>query len=222
MPVLVGAFQSSGGGTVRPSFGASGTLARQITHGAPFDVFLSADESYVRGLVDSGFGVDRGAVYALGRLVLIAPQTGTVSIEAGLPGLAAAIETKAIDRIAIANPNHAPYGVAAKQALAAVGLWDATRNIRVIGENVAQATQFALSGPKHVGLVAASMIETPALKGMIRFQSIAADLHDPIRHRMLLLDSNASVAVAFYDFMSSNEAAQILKAYGFSAPSGAS
>ena len=221
MPTLISTFQEAGGRSVRTSFGASGTLARQIAQGAPFDVFLSANETFVFDLAEAGHVPDPGHIYALGRLVLISPIDGDVKIDERLEGVRTGLVAGTLTQFAMANPSHAPYGQAAEQVLIRSDLWEMTEPFRVTGENVAQAAQFALAGPGHVGLVAASTAKTPALRGTIRVATLSPALHDPIRHRMVLIDRRNQKARAFYDFLQTDEAKAVFEMFGFSAaPSG--
>ncbi len=134
---------------VRLSFGSSGNYFRQIGQGAPFQLFLSADEEFVFKLHDSGRTEDRGVLYATGRIVLFVPKGSSFTADAKMSGLKQAIEGNVVRRFAIANPEHAPYGRAAEQALRKLGLWDALQGKLVLGENVSQAAQFASSGSRR-------------------------------------------------------------------------
>ena len=106
------------------SFGSSGNLSRQIEQGAPFEIFFSANEEYVFRLVQQGHTRDQGVLYALGRLVLFVPQGSAVTLEADLSGLERGLQDATLQRLAMANPEHAPYGMAAHTALQRAGLWE--------------------------------------------------------------------------------------------------
>ncbi|MGE3483041.1 MAG: molybdate ABC transporter substrate-binding protein, partial [Gammaproteobacteria bacterium] len=133
------------GRTVTLVFGSSGTFATQLEQGAPFELFLSADEQYVFALADKGLTRDRGMLYAIGRIVLFIPYGSPLDADAGWRGLEDALADGTLRRFAIANPAHAPYGRAARAALHHRGLWDALAPHLVLGENAAQATEFAAS-----------------------------------------------------------------------------
>jgi molybdate transport system substrate-binding protein len=222
LPEIAAAYETETGVAVRLSFASSGTLARQIAQGAPFDVFLSADERFVLSLAQGGHVADAGRIYALGRLALVARPDGAVALDAAMTGVRTALAAGTLDRLALANPDHAPYGRAARQALQALNLWDATAAHRVTGENVAQAAQFAVSGPRTVGLVAASLLHAPGLKGRIAGVVLSDTLHAPVRHRMVLIDGDDAAAAAVYAYLASDAAATVFRAHGFAAPGGAS
>jgi molybdate transport system substrate-binding protein len=143
---IAGNFKANTGKEVRLNFGSSGNFVSQLQQGAPFEMFLSADEGFVFQLADSGKTVDRGALYAEGRIVLFAPIGSALKPDAQFSDLRAALADGRIQRFAIANPEHAPYGRAAEQALKGQGLWDKIQPKLVLGENVSQAAQFATSG----------------------------------------------------------------------------
>ena len=139
-------FKAQGGGEVRLVFGSSGNFYRQILQGAPFGLFLSADEGFVFQLADAGKTQDRRVLYAIGRIGILVPAGAPLKADADLKGLAQALADGQVQRFAIANPEHAPYGQRAEEALRHAGLWDALKGRLVFGENAAQAAQFALSG----------------------------------------------------------------------------
>ncbi|MGE0373370.1 MAG: molybdate ABC transporter substrate-binding protein, partial [Gammaproteobacteria bacterium] len=130
-------FTTETGQTVTLVFGSSGMFATQLEQGAPFELFLSADEQYVFALADQGLTRDRGTLYAIGRIVLFIPHESPLHPDAGWRGLEAALAAGRLRRFAIANPAHAPYGRAARAALHHRGLWDALAPHLVLGENAA-------------------------------------------------------------------------------------
>ena len=213
-------FQKNSGQKLTLSFGSSGTFATQIRNGAPFELFLSADESYVLQLHKDGFTVDEGALYAIGRIVIIAPTGSDLGVDSELKGLAAAVKADKLKRFAIANPEHAPYGLAAKAALRHAGLWDAMQAHLVLGENVSQAAQFATSGSADGGIVALSLVKSPQLAGHIRYALIPADWHSPLKQRMVQLRNAGPVAQAFYAYLQQPAARAVFKRYGFNLPGG--
>lgn len=215
MDELLDAYRKAGGGELRLSFGSSGNFARQIAAGAPFEMFLSADEDFVLRLADAGLTRDRGTLYAIGRLVLFAPAGSALEPDEGLDGLGAFLEANPAAKLAIANPEHAPYGRAAEQALRTRGLWDAVQPHLVLGENVAQAAQFAVSGGAAGGIFAHSLTFAPEFGGRGRFALIPAELHQPLRQRMVLLKTAGAGAERFYRFLQQAEARAILQRFGF-------
>ena len=211
-------FATETGRQVRLSFGSSGNFARQITQGAPFELFFSADEQYALGLVGSGHALDRGALYGIGRIVIYAPRGSPLKADAQMKGLAAAAAAGVVTRFAIANPEHAPYGRAAREALQHAGLWDVLQSRLVLGENAAQAAQFASSGAAEGGIIPLSVALAPALAAAGSHALIAQDWHQPLRQRMVLLSGAGETARRFYDYMQRPQARAILKRYGFALP----
>ncbi len=215
---VIAAFRSRNGLEARVVYGSSGNFTRQIQQGAPFQMFLSADEGFVFQLADAGMTVDRGTLYGEGRIVLFAPTGSPIKPDAGLTGLRSAVAAGAVQRFAIANPEHAPYGRAAEQALKSQGLWDALRPSLVLGENVSQAAQFALSGSAQGGIFAYSLTFSDEVAKRGSFALIPSDWHAALRQRMVLLKNAGTTARALYDFMQGPEARAILRQYGFSLP----
>ncbi len=142
---------------LRIAYGSSGNFYRQIVQGAPFELFMSADEGFVLQLAEQGLTLDRGALYGSGRIVLFAPRGAPWQPDAEFAGLKQALRDGRITRFAIANPAHAPYGRAAQQALQRAGLWAAIEPKLVLGENATQAAQFATSGSAQGGIFPLSL-----------------------------------------------------------------
>lgn len=211
-------FTADTGKTVRLTFGSSGNFTRQIQEGAPFQMFMSADEDLVFRLADAGKTEDRGTVYATGRLVIFTPTGSTVAADADLKDLAAALKDGRLKRFAIGNPEHAPYGRRAEEALRKAGLWDSIQPRLVLGENIAQAAQFALSGDTQGGIVAYSLVLSPQLADKGRYALIPADWHNPLRQRMVLLKGADDSAKAFYAYLQQPAARTIMRKYGFTLP----
>jgi molybdate transport system substrate-binding protein len=203
---------------VRLVFGSSGNFYRQIEQDAPFQLFLSADEQYVFRLADAGRTVDRGALYALGRIVLFASHGSPLEVRAGMTGLRAALRAGRVRRLAIANPEHAPYGRAAEQALRSAGLWEQARPLLVLGENVSQAAQFASGAAAQGGIFAYSLALAPELARRGRFVLLPQELHAPIRQRMVLLEGAGDTARAFYRYLQQPQARAVLQRHGFALP----
>ncbi len=203
---------------VKLSFGSSGNFARQILQGAPFQVFLSADEAFVHQLAEAGKARDRGVLYAVGRIVLFVPQGSPLKADASLADLRAALADGRVRRFAIANPEHAPYGRAAEQALRSQGLWDAIRPTLVLGENVSQAAQFAATGSAQGGIFAYSLALSPAVGERGVHVLVPAEWHEPLRQRMVLLNGAGETARQFYGHVQSPRARAIFRRYGFVLP----
>jgi molybdate transport system substrate-binding protein len=218
MERIVDAYQAQGGGDVTVSFGATGNFVRQIREGAPFELLLAADEASVKLLAASGLAPDQGIVYAVGQLAVVAPKGTAMVVDANLAGLRAALAAGTITRFAIANPDHAPYGARAVEALTRVGLWDAVKPHVVMGENVAQAAQFATSGNAQGGIVALSLVLIPALADKTDHAIIPSDWHQPLTQRMVLLPGAGQEATALYAYIQTPAARAILAASGYAMP----
>ncbi len=211
-------FRKDTGHLLRISYGSSGNFARQIAQDAPFELFLSADESYVFQLAQQNHTPDQGLMYALGRIVLFAPNGSPLKPDAQLTDLRAAASDGRIQRFAIANPEHAPYGRAAMQALQSAGLWDVLRPRLVMGENVSQAAQFAASGSAQGGIFAYSLALAPAFGARGQYVLIPDKLHLPLRQRMVLTRKAGPTARVFYDYLQQPSARAVLKRHGFALP----
>ncbi|MCG6658233.1 molybdate ABC transporter substrate-binding protein [Halomonas campisalis] len=217
-------FAAETGRSLRLNFGSSGNFRRQIAQGAPFELYLSADEAYVLALHEEGHTEDAGVVYAIGRLAWLqrADRDDLPGDEAPLAAVREALEAHAAGegrpRIALANPEHAPYGVAARQALEHAGLWDDSAALRVLGENVSQAAQFALSDDARGGLVAWSLALAPQLAQRSDFVLIPEAWHEPLVQRMALVKGAGETARAFYAWLQQPPAREIFAGYGFRLP----
>lgn len=212
------AFQIDTGQRVEIVFGSSGNMAAQIRQGAPFQMFLSADEKYVLDLAQGGFARDDGQLYALGRIALFVPHHSALKADERLVGLRAALDNDQVERFAIANPSHAPYGRAAREALQKARLWEPLQPKLILGENVSQAAQFATSANASGGIVAYSLALTPAMKKAGRYALIRQDWHAPLRQRMVLTKKAGPGAEAFYTFLQQDKARAILARNGFAMP----
>jgi molybdate transport system substrate-binding protein len=211
-------FETDTKGRVRLTLGSSGNFYTQIEQGAPFQLFMSADEDFVFKLAASGRAEDRGVLYATGRIVLFAPHGSAFKIDAQMADLAAALSDGRVQRFAIANPQHAPYGRAAEEALRALGLWEAVRPRLVLGENVSQAAQFATGGSAQGGIFAYSLALAPSVSRAGSYVLLAERLHRPLRQRMALIKGAGETARAFYAYLQQPPARAVFKRYGFVLP----
>jgi molybdate transport system substrate-binding protein len=216
------AFKKETGREVKLTFGSSGNFFRQIQQGGPFQMFLSADEQFVFDLAGKGFTVDRGTLYAIGRIVIISPHGSPLKADGTLADLRAALADGRVKKFAIANPEHAPYGRRAEEALRHAGLWDAVRDKLVLGENVSQAAQFATSGGAQGGIIAYSLALAPNVSKLGPYALIDDKWHEPLRQQMVLLRNAGDTAKAFYAYMQSPSARAIMRRYGFLLPGEAS
>lgn len=211
-------FGQETGHALRLVFGSSGNFLAQLLQGAPFHLFMSADEALVFKLAEAGRTQGRGRLYAQGRIGIIVPHGSPVKADPELKDLAAALQDGRLQRFAIANPDHAPYGARAREALMALGLWEAIRPRLVYGENIAQAAQFATSGSAQGGLIALSLAKAPAVAALGTFALLPERLHQPLAQRMVLLKEAPPAAVAFYDYLATPTAQAIMSRYGFTLP----
>jgi molybdate transport system substrate-binding protein len=210
-------FEKASGKQVKLIFGSSGTFFAQIQNGAPFDLFFSADLDYAKKLDAAGLA-EPGTLYqyAVGKIVLWAPQPSQADLKRGLQLLL----DPAIKKIAIANPEHAPYGRAAVAALRHEKIYDQVAGKCVLGENISQTATFVLSGSADIGIVALSLALAPALKDKGKYEEIPADDYPPIEQAALILKSSQQKATAraFLAFVKSPAIVDLLKTYGFSVP----
>jgi molybdate transport system substrate-binding protein len=208
------------GRRINVSYGSSGNFFAQIQNGAPFDVLLSADIEYPRKLEVAGLA-EPGTLYeyAVGRIVIWMPSDAHADL--AKLGWKALLEP-GVERIAIANPEHAPYGRAAVAALRNAGIYEQVRRRLVYGENIAQAAQFVASGSAQAGILALSLASSPAMRDGKRWE-IPANLHDPIEQGAIILKSakDKEGARAFLAFLKSDAGRKILESYGFAPPASA-
>ena len=204
-------FEKAEAARVTLVFGSTGNLAKQIEHGAPADVFFSANEAFVDGLVARGAVIrETRAMYAQGRIVLAGPKGKDVPRE-----LRALLDPK-FRRIAIANPAHAPYGKAAEEALRSAGLWDAVRPKLVYGENIRHALQFLQTSAVDAAIVALSVAAVPEIDWVL----LDASLHAPLNQAAAVVrrSPRPELALGFIQFVNSAQGRTIMKRYGFLLP----
>lgn len=211
-------FTKDTGEQVKLSFGSSGNFARQIRQGAPFQMFLSADENYVFDLAKDGFVRDRGELYALGRIAIIVPHGSPLKADGSLDDLKSALVDGRVSKFAIANPEHAPYGKRAEETLRHRGLWDSLKNKLVLGENISQTAQFATSGSTQGGIIAYSLALSPKVSALGPYALIPNEWHEPLRQRMALTKTAGPAAERFYAFVQTPAARKIFVKYGFVLP----
>ena len=208
-------FAQKTGHTLVPSFGATGALYAQIRNGAPFDVFLSADDTTPRKLADGGGALaDTQFVYARGRLALWSATPGSVDDKGEV------LRRAAFTRLAIANPKTAPYGQAAIETLGALGLLERVQPLLVTGESIAQAQQFVASGNVPLGFIALGQVMALAPGERGSWWLVPAELHRPIDQAAVLLAGAKSPAAAraFLAFLQSPEAQEIIRGLGYDTP----
>jgi len=215
LPAIVSRFEPDSGRSVRVTFGSSGNFFAQIQNGAPFDVFLSADIDYPRQLEASG-QAERGSLYeyATGRIVLWTRKDSGIDVSRGF----AVLTDARVRRIAIANPQHAPYGRAAVAALRHENLYDRVASKFIRGENISQTAQFAESGSADVGIIALSHALGPSLKDAGAYFEVPDSWHPPIAQGAVVIASSKEKTLArqFVDYLKKPETVRILESFGFS------
>jgi molybdate transport system substrate-binding protein len=209
-------YRQQTGQAVQFNFGASVQLARQIQQGLPVQLFISADEEQVAWLQQNALTQDGGQRYAIGLLALISLQTHPLaksgSPEAALRALASA------DKLALANPQLAPYGLAAQQVLQKNGLWAGLQKQVVLGENIGQATQYVLTGAAPLGFTAFALTLGPETAGQFKVWPVPPDWHAPLNQRMVLLKGASPQAQAFRDYLLSPQARALFLKHGYALP----
>jgi molybdate transport system substrate-binding protein len=214
MEDIAGRFQKQTGKTVKAIYGSSGNFYQQIQSGAPFDVFFSANLDYPKKLEAAGL-TEPGSYYqyASGKIVIWVPSDSKLDLRAGLKALL----DPSVKKVAIANPQHAPYGQAAVAAMQRENIYDKVKDKFVLGENISQTASFVVSGAADVGIVALSLALSPNMKGKGRYVEVPAGEYPPIEQACVILRSskNKEVAREFLSFMKTAAIRDVLKSYGF-------
>jgi molybdate transport system substrate-binding protein len=211
-------YEKQSGVQVKLSFAASGALTQQIQNGAPFDVFFSADMDYPRQLISSG-DADASSLYryAVGTLVLWAPTSSPLDPEhQGIKVLS----DPSVKKIAIANPQHAPYGRATVAVLKHFAIYEQVQDRLVMGENISQAAQFVESGNAQVGFIALAHAVPLAMRGEGKFWKVPVEAYPALNQGVVVISHSPhkSDAAAFVDYIKTKDAAEVLRHYGFSVP----
>lgn len=215
---LADRFKETSGHEVLISSASTGKIYAQIKNGAPFDIFMSADETHVDKLVREGqIEANPTAIYAIGRLVFISNIAPVVASAGKCQDVLAAAKLK---HVAIANPQSAPYGAAAQQVMQHLGVWDKLQSQLVMGENIAQTLQFVASTSADAGFVAKSSLMGDTAVARACEWEVPADLHTPLSQKMGVLKSakNKPAVRAFWQFMQSVEASTIIRDGGYDLP----
>jgi len=211
-------FQKETGKTVKLIYGSSGNFFQQIQNGAPFDMFFSANVEFPKKLEAAGL-TDPGSFYqyATGKIVLLVPNDSKIDVSSGLQSLL----NPAIKKVAIANPQHAPYGQAAVAAMKKENVHDKITDKLVLGENISQTASFVLSGAADAGVVALSLALSPSMKDKSRYVEIPISDYPPIEQACVILKSSQQRAVAreFLNLIKTPAIAELFRNYGFDVPS---
>lgn len=210
-------FQKETGKNVNVIYGSSGNFFQQIENGGPFDMFFSANLDYPKKLEAADLTEkDTYYQYASGKIVVWVPNESKLDLSSGLKALL----DPSIKKIAVANPQHAPYGQAAVAAMQKENIYDKVSGKLVLGENISQTASFVVSGSADVGVVALSLALSPNMKDHGRYVEIPAADYPPIQQACVVLKTskNKEVARQFLAFLKTPQVSSLLKAYGFNVP----
>jgi molybdate transport system substrate-binding protein len=217
LPAIAAQFEKDTGHKVALTFGSSGNFFTQIQNGAPFDLLMSADIDYPRQLERAGLA-ERGSLYeyATGRIVLWTRNDSGIDLRGGLSVLA----SDTVRRVAIANPEHAPYGRAAVAAIRHEQLYDRVKDKFVLGENISQAAQFVESGNAGVGVIALSLALAPSLKSAGHYVDIPVAFYPAIEQAAVLVSASKQKELArqFIAFLKRPDSVKVLQSFGFALP----
>ncbi len=215
MQKIAAEFHKHTGHTVKLAFGSSGKFYAQIKEGAPFDVFLAADVKNPKTLEDEGLAVSGTRfVYALGKLVLWSAQPGYVDAKG------AVLRKGGYNKLAYADPKLAPYGLAAKEVLEALGLWNTVQPRLVTGENIAQTFQFAATGNAELAFVALSQVMKDGSVTEGSYWLVPSHMYNPIEQSAVLLSGakDKAAAQALLDYLKGDKAKAVIRSYGYGLP----
>ena len=215
LPEIVAGFEKQSGATVKVSFGSSGNFAAQIQNGAPFDVFMAADIGYPRTLIEASLADGSSLyVYGSGRIVVWVPEGSKLDFDRG--GMRVLLD-KEVKKIAIANPQHAPYGRAAVAAMEHYHVYAQVKPKLVLGENISQAAQFVQSGNAEAGILALSLVLAPEMHDKGKYWLIPGSSYPAIEQAAVVVKnaSDQKLARAFVDYLKSPVAVELFRRYGF-------
>jgi len=215
---IVTGFERQTGHRVKLSLGSSGNFFAQLSHGAPFDLFFSADLMYPKKLAEAGLADPATLfMYGVGRLVLWVPNGSPIDV--GALGMAA-LQHPSVQKIAIANPKHAPYGRAAVAAMEHFKVYDAVKDRLVLGENISQTAQFVQVGGAEIGILAWSLAVAPVMKETGLFWDVPLDAYPRLEQGAVMMNqaSDPKTARAFLDYVKSAEVRRVFARYGFVLP----
>ncbi len=215
---IVADFEKKSGNTVKLSLGSSGNFFAQISNGAPFDVFFSADIGYPKKLEEAGL-TEPGTLYmyAVGRIVVWVPKDSPIDVASlGIK----ALQHPSVKKIAIANPKHAPYGRAAVVAMEHYKIYEAVKDKLVLGENISQTAQFVQTGGADIGVIALSLAVAPAMKETGTYWEVPLEAHPKLEQGAVVLKTakDSKAVRAFLDYIKSPDGAGVFRRYGFSLP----
>jgi len=213
---ITATYKASNQSDFRVVYGSSGNFTAQIMNGAPFKLFIAADEHFPLELYKNGKTVDEGRVYAIGKLALISKKSfGPMPVQSKLE-LANAIGKA--NKIAIAKPELAPYGKASVEYLKSIGLWELAKDKLIYGDNIGVATMYVVSGAADMGFTALSLATSPDVTRETVYTLIDSKQYEPIKQRMILIKGAPKEAVDLYQFMQGPQAKAVLQKFGYTTP----
>jgi molybdate transport system substrate-binding protein len=219
MQEVASRFQKETGKNVKLTYGSSGNFFQQLQNGAPFDMFFSANLDYPKKLEAAGL-IEAGTFYqyATGKIVIWVAKDSKLDLSAGLQSLL----NPAIRKIAIANPQHAPYGQAAVAAMKKGNVYDKVADKFVLGENISQTASFVDTGAADIGIIALSLALSPNMKDRGRYFEVPGADYPPIEQACVVLKSSTQkdTARAFLNFIKTSSVSELFQAAGFAVPSG--
>jgi molybdate transport system substrate-binding protein len=219
LDLMIANYFKETGQAVKVSYGSSGNFYQQVMQGGDYDILMMADEQYIFRLSEQRKTIDRGVVYGQGRLVLFIPKPILEKwpnlLSPNLLEFGNALKDGRIRSLAIANPAHAPYGVAAEQTLKSAQLWEIAVPKLILGENASQATQFAISGSVQGGLIPLALAKHSTVQQKGGYVLIPPSAHLPLIQRMALSSGASSGAKEFYAYLQTEKSQNIFKEFGF-------
>lgn len=217
MQDMAARFEKETGKTVKLIYGSSGNFFQQIQNGAPFDIFFSANLDYPRRLEAAGLTAPGSYYqYAKGKIVIWVPRESKIDLSSGMQALLA----PSVKKVAIANPEHAPYGQAAVAAMRKQNVYDRLKDKFVLGENISQTASFVVSGSADAGIVALSLALSPNMKDKGRYVAVPDGDYPPIEQACVILgrSKDKETAQQFLSFLRTAAAGELLRRYGFDVP----
>lgn len=212
-------FTKEKGSTVKLSFKPAGDFYHEMMEGnAPYEVFMSADETYPIALNKKGMTKDRGVRFARGHVGLLVPNGSPIKLDAELADLKAAVADGRLKKIVIADPHHAPYGVAAQEVLESLKVWKSVKPKLVMAKSSTKVVDVVSEQSAQAGIIPMSVTSLPAVKALGAVAEIPDEWYQPINQRMVLMKTASPEAKEFYDFMQQSAAQSILQQHGYTEP----
>jgi len=218
MSEITRAYENETGGKVKLNFGSSGNFTTQIIQGAPYHLFIPASKHYVDKLFDMQIIDHHGSRFTQGPIGVFIPIDSKLVDMSDLDSIFNALKSGRFRKIAIANPEHAPYGVAAIQALQHAGVWAIESNRILLAENVAQVIHYGNSGSVDLTIIPYSFMKTKNMQNRGKFYLIPKSWYDPIVQYVVILANATQETRNFIDFLNGNKATGIINDYGYSLP----